>query len=397
METETQDVIRDLDPFGFMVGSGSIIRPLGGSERNLDPRYAFHTPYVEFRPGRVLFTIRFDRLKASFGELRVNINAFIPGSGRDAIFVTSVRLHLNDASAVERGLSIPFLTVAGASYAAYGYCTEGTDAQAAGISIQAEQLDTNDENTAQQPLLPTAHRAFDIQSSSKLVAETPLSFRDPVSQPMSEEQLAEPVFSTIVAKLSTRPADGGLAWKLAFVARALDRYAMLRPGTRGIAWGEEGRALAPIVKASGSDVFLADPPVAALNWTSITGAPIGRLADDGGQQPSAEIISLAAEPAHQRGFDFLWTIGLTGQGYAAGSAQDLLLDLMTVLRPGGVAVHMFDMAIRGGQDEESLPRAEIERLAVTLLARGFSVAQLNFGHGVAQGGDVPFGLILRKD
>lgn len=397
MEAEAHDIIRDLDPFGFMVGSSSVIRPLGGGDRHLDPRYAFHTPYVEFRPGRVLFTIRFDRLKASFGELRVNINAYIPGSGRDAIFVTSVRLHLNDSSAVERGLSIPFLTVAGASYAAYGYCTEGTDAQAAGISIKAEQLDTSDESSAQQPLLPTSHAAPDIETSSKLVAETPLSFRNPVSQPASEEQLADPAFFDLAARLSPRSVDAGQTWKLAFVARALDRYGMLRPGTRGIAWGADGRALAPIIKAAGSSVFLADPPIDSLSWTAITGTPIEETLDPANPEASAAIVSLADEPAHQRGFDFLWTIDMAGKGYAAGSTHDLLLDLMTVLRPGGVAVHMFDMAIRGSTVEQSLPRGEIERLAVTLLARGFSVAQLNFGQGTAQGGDVPFGLIVKKD
>ena len=139
MDAQAPDNIRELDPFGFMVGHASAIRPLGGPEKGPDPRYVFHTPYVEFRPGRVIFAIRLDKLQASFGELRVFINAFVPGSGRDAVFVTSSRLDLTDRAAVERGLVISVLAVAGATYAAFGLCMEGTDAQAAGLIVTAGQ------------------------------------------------------------------------------------------------------------------------------------------------------------------------------------------------------------------------------------------------------------------
>ena len=110
LDAEYRENVRTLDPFGFLVGQGSAIRPLGGEERSPDPRYVFHTPYVEFRPGRVVFTIRFEELQASFGELRVNINAQIPGSGRDAMFVTSSRLLLADRETVERGLTISIMS-----------------------------------------------------------------------------------------------------------------------------------------------------------------------------------------------------------------------------------------------------------------------------------------------
>src|ERR1700751_2870492 len=117
VNADAQDNVRQLDPFGFWIGHSSAIRPLGGEVRSPDPRYVFHTPYVEYRPGRVLFSIRFDELRASFGELRVFINAFVPGSGRDAMFVTSSRLILSDRAAAERGLTMSILTVPGATYA----------------------------------------------------------------------------------------------------------------------------------------------------------------------------------------------------------------------------------------------------------------------------------------
>lgn len=396
MEAHAPDTPRDLDPFGFMVGHASAIRPLGGKERSPDPRYVFHTPYIEFRPGRVLFTIRFDKLKASFGELRVNINAFIPGSGRDAIFVTSARLQLGDSSAVARGLSIPFLSVAGATYAAFGFCAEGTDAQAAGISIHTEQLETNDE-AGQQPLLPTHFSGIDLQMPPRLVGEDIPSFIDPASQALTEAQLAEPRFDHWASRLSPRPTTPEAQWRLAFIAQTFDRYGMLRPGARGIGWGEESGALAPIFTAAGCDAALATPPTdpgnLSIAWNAFACSPLDAVPGPDGTLPG-KLISLVEQSPDQRGFDFLWSIGMAEQGHAGGSAVNLLAELMSVLRPGGYAVHLFDLATTQGGS--GLPRPEVERLAVMLIARGFSVAQLHFDD-IGPRDSVPFGLITRKD
>lgn len=398
MEAATQDPIRDLDPFGFMDGQASAIRPLGGSERSLDPRYVFHTPYVEFKPGRVMFTARFDQLRATFGELRVNINAFIPGSGRDAIFVTSARIQLGDSAAAERGLSIAFMTVAGATYAAYGYCPEGTDAHAAGLSIRAEQIETSDDPALQQPLLPTRLSPPALRGSTKLIEDAPVSFQDPVSQLMTAGQLAETVAQKWRGKLSSRPVDDEALWRLVFIAQALDRYGALQPGALGIGWGEETRALGPIFAEAKADVVLAETPNgngAPPSWNAVACSALDAAPGPDGSLPGS-ILSFTDLPADQRGFDFLWSIGQAEQGHAAGSSANRLIDLMAMLRPGGCAVHVFQLAA-GGADGAALPRREVERLAVLLLSRGFSVAQLNFADLADREGDVPFGLIVRKD
>ena len=398
MDASTQEPIRDLDPFGFMDGQASAIRPLGGSERSLDPRYAFHTPYVEFKPGRAMFSIRFDQLRATFGELRVNINAFIPGSGRDAIFVTSARIQLGDAVAAERGLSIAFMTVAGATYAAYGYCTEGTDAQAKGLSVRAEQIESSDDPALLQPLLPSRLPPPALLGSSRLVSEDPVSFVDPVSQLMTSGQLAEGEAQAWLSKLSSRPRDEEAQWRLAFIAQALHRYGALQPGARGIGWGAESRALAPIFVAAKADVALADPPVddgPRASWTAIACSPLDAAPGPDGSYPGM-VLSLADQPADERGFDFVWSIGEVERGHAAGSATTHLVELMSVLRPGGCGVHLFAVD-GGGRAEGALARRDVERMAVMLLARGFSVAQLNFADIAERGGPVSFGLIARKD
>ena len=398
MEAAAEDRnIRELDPFAFMVGHASAIRPLGGPERGPDPRYVFHTPYIEYRPGRVIYTIRFDKLQASFGELRVFVNAFVPGSGRDAVFVTSSRLDLTDRAAVERGLSISFVGVAGASYAAYGACLEGTDARAAGLTVTAEQIEAIDDPAGEGFLLPTQFAAPPFELSPRLVGDGQPLFCDPVSQLMTDAQLAEPAYQQWLDRLANRPAEETASWRFAFVVQVLDRYGMLRHGARGMALGGGGVVLGPIMARAGCEVRLASLPTdhgaSDLAWSDVTCRKLDAAGvPDGVNAP----LALAEEPADTRGFDFMWTLGMAQFGYEAGHCANFLLELMSVLRPGGIAVHMLDLAPPEGETGTGLPRSEVERLAVTLISRRFTVAQLNFGEGDLPAAR-PFGLIVRRD
>jgi len=399
MEADNQELVRELDPFGFLIGHASAIKPLGGAERGPDPRYVFHTPYVPFRPGRVIFTVHLDRLQATFGELRVNINAFVPGSGRDAIFVTSSRVQLADKAAMQRGIVLSILAVAGATYAAYGFCLDGTDARAEGIRITAEEVDSGDEATGDVPLLPTSFGDQQVHTPIRLVDDNAPSLQDPVSQPMTADQLGEAAFGRWAAALSQRGAPPRNVWPVAFVAQALDRYGMLRAGARGLALGQDAAALAPILAASGCNALLSaispnhDLPV---EWNALPCSPIDAEPGPSGLLPGVA-LSLADEPPELRGFDFLWSVGLAGHRYRAGDFGSFLIEAMGPLRPGGYAIHMFDLATGPGAPPEAVSRREVERIAVTLISRNFSVAQLNFATGTAlEEPCVPFGLIVRK-
>lgn len=397
MDANIKDAVRTLDPFGFLIGHGSAIRSLGGTERGPDPRYVFHTPYVEFPPGRLVFHIRFDGLKASFGELQVNINAFIQDSGRDAVFVTSSRLHLSDRAAAERGLTISILSVAGAAYAAYGFCTGGTDASATGLTITVEELEVAEGRAADELLLPTRLGTTALEMPSKLIEDVRPSFRDPVSQAMTDDQFAEPDFIRWAATLPRPLPDDAALWELAFIAQVLARYEMLRPGGRGLAFGDASAALAPAMAAAGCEVLLALPSEAGIPDFAADPLPCARLdaqpAPDGALP--AVLLSTRGQAADQRGFDFVWSLGLASPAHAAGNLVPALLDMMKRLRPGGYAIHLLDMAVPSGIGG-GIPRAELERTAITLISRGFSVAQLNFGGSATRGHSTPFGLIVRK-
>jgi hypothetical protein len=57
---------------------------------------------------------------------------------------------------------------------------------------------------------------------------------------------------------------------------------------------------------------------------------------------------------------------------------------------------LLDLASSAAESTASLPRREVERLALTLISRGFTVAQLNFGVDSLPE-TRPFGMIVRKD
>jgi hypothetical protein len=396
MEAPAQVNSQELEPFGYF-GYASAIRPLGGEERGPDPRYVFHTSYFEFRRGRVIFTVQFEKLRATFGELRVQIHAFVPGSGRDAVFVTSSRLDLTDQMAIERGLAISFVCVAGARYAAYGYCPEGTDAQASGLIITAEEIDTPGEGGGDNVLLPTRLETPDLVLPGRLVGDEPPLFRDPVSQVVTADQLAEPECQYWLERLPNRPADDAVGWRFAFIAQVLERYGMLRHGARGLTLGGGGVALGPTLAAAGCEALVGTLPhnhgASDFAWSDLS---CRQLDAAGVPHGEGEPLALATESADRRGFDFMWTIGMAQLGYQAGHCGNFLCELMTVLRPGGFAVHMLDLAPPWQEATDSLPRREVERLAVTLISRGFTVAQLNFGPANPAAA-MPFGLIVRKD
>ncbi|KRB82438.1 hypothetical protein ASE00_10265 [Sphingomonas sp. Root710] len=399
-DIENQDLVRELDPFGFMIGHSSAIKPLGGGERGPDPRYVFHTPYIAFRPGRVTFTIHIDKLQASFGELRVHINAFVHGSGRDAIFVTSSRLDLTDRAAAERGMTISVLAVAGATYAAYGFCLEGTDARAAGIRITAEESGGSDGTIADELLLPTQWGTKALETPFRLVGDEPVRLSDPVSQPMTEEQLAEPDFTRWSKLMPAAADDERLAWQLAFAAQALDRYGMLQPGARGLALGQRATALAPVMAAHQCHAMVAtvraQPGGAGIHWDALPCLPIDAVPGPDGRLHGIP-LSIADQPADERGFDFIWSLGAASRLHVTGDTASFLTGAMMLLRPGGYAVHMFDLATGGDAPPTAIPRAEVERIAIMLISRNFSVAQLNFAAGTGlEKPFTPFGLIVRK-
>jgi hypothetical protein len=214
---------------------------------------------------------------------------------------------------------------------------------------------------------------------------------------MTDDQLADPQYQHWLARLANRPVEDAAAWRFAFIAQALERYGMLGKGARGITLGGGGIVLGPVLAAAGCEALLgqlpADHGASDFSWSNV----LCRQLNAAGVPEGTNItLALADEPADQRGFDFMWTIGMAQLGYQAGHTANFLFDLMTVLRPGGFAIHLLDLSSSAAESTASLPRREVERLALTLISRGFTVAQLNFGVDSLPE-TRPFGMIVRKD
>ncbi|MET0375385.1 MAG: hypothetical protein ABW128_14165, partial [Rhizorhabdus sp.] len=175
---------------------------------------------------------------------------------------------------------------------------------------------------------------------------------------------------------------------------------MLQPGARGLALGRQAAALAPIMAARKCHALIATiaAPTGGVGipWHALPCSPIDAVPGPDGLLPGAP-LSIADQPADERGFDFLWSLGAAGRLYMSGSTSSFLIEAMMMLRPGGYAVHMFDLVTGEGAPPNAIPRAEVERIAVMLISRNFSVAQLNFAPGVSlDRPSTPFGLIIRK-
>lgn len=399
--------LREIDPFGYLPQYASAVKPLGGAERGPDPKYGFHTPYFEYRPGTIIFTICFDGLTASKGELHLHLNAYIPNSGKNAVTVRSIRTNMGELAAAESPIEVRVQAQPGVTYAVYGFFTEPTDASATKLSVHVAEWGDAANDIPVEASLPTTFGAAPLERPSALIGKVRPSFSYPVSQVITPGQLGEADFAAWLPSLASMAAHSAEAWKRAFVLQALARYGMLESGAMALALGdatlvESVRARdCPVLLgllAHGAEVFAGDPDAGV----------------------TVRAIDLDNLPDDLYGFDFLWSIDTLARFATPAAAANFVGKAMRALRPGGFAVHTFDMLeastrlpsdyARGG----ILNRQEIERLALTLVAKGDEIAQLNFddranvddvlrrnAHFMEDGtpiaaGVVAFGLIVRR-
>jgi len=379
-----------LDPFGFMPGYASMIRPLGGTTVSPDPRYAFHTPYVKFRAGRVRFTTRIAGLTAMGGELHLRIHGFIPESGRDAVLVTSSRIELShQPDRIEHEMIVR--CVGGVSYAIYAFILDAGQVSADSIEVFAEEEDDGAYGYSEELDGPTSFGTEQLGRPSELVGHARPVFAEPVSQCMTEAQLDESAFAQwrtrLPASLRTEQS-----WAAAQTLQIFERYGLLRHGARGLGLGDNEQLLPPLLAHHGCET----------QCYAIGGGRVEKVPVD-----AATAVSWPLEdepPVELRGFDFLWSFhGLdAAQGY--GQAARFVECSLRVLRQGGYGVFLLAMIDRPGADSAGpgiLTRREVERLALTMISRSHDVAQLNFAADErdgprATGAVTPFLLVVRR-
>ncbi|TZG27348.1 hypothetical protein [Sphingomonas montanisoli] len=360
-EASIDHPIRELDPFAFFVGHASRIKPLGGPNRGPDPKYGFHTPYFEYRPGPVVFTIRFHDLKVSFGELGIHVNGFVADSGRHAVLVGSSRADMPELMREGTEITVRINAVRGVTYALFGFFADGTDAHASGMTITAQELGAA-ENTSvpAEAFERTRFGNETIGQVSALVDSGAPNFAHPISQPLTQSQLDE---------AGIGGAEGASdRWSEAFILKVLERYGVLQLGARGLMLGGSLQ-LAEAIAARGCQMViggedsLPDLPANISVWP----------------------LNFAELPDDLRGFDFLFSMGTACRLETVDNARWFINSAIRSLRPGGIAVHLVDWLAtsdeRGFATADRLPlrRSELTRIALTLISHNHEVAQLNFG------------------
>ena len=401
----TESAIRALDPFGFFIGHASCIRPLGGTERGPDPTYAFHTSYMEYRPGPVVFTIRIDKPRASFGELVIHVNSFVPGSGSHALLVTMSRISIVDLVETGSEIVLRINALANVGYAIFGYFPEGTDAIAAGLTIDAEELGTiEDEVESAGSREPTRFGTNDLDRPGTLVTDEPILFKRLISQIMTAPQLVEDDYSARLRALSLAGGAPAHDWKRAFVFQALDRYGFIAAGAHGLSLGDAESPLAASLAARDAMITVAMHIVAegSVTMPTLRRYPAICPAPLFDARCSLQSFDPTTAGEELRGYDFLWSIDRACDLAAVGDTRNFVFWSLRCLRPRGLAVHMFDVMPEGEPNEgvAAISRLRLESLVLTLISRGNDVAQLNFGDGThprwRPGQRVPFGLVIRR-
>ena len=405
----TESSVRELAPFNFFAGYRSAIRSLGGVVKGPDPKYGFHTEYHELRPGPVIFRIAFDELAVSFGELEIHLNAYVPGSGKNALKATGTKISMAELQRTGGSFEITGYAVKGATYGLYGFFPDGTDATASGIMITVEERGRTEEGCVPaEAFEPTRFGLPEFHRPSRLIEGERLpTFADPVSQLETPNQLEEAAFAARISELRLAGAMPNM-WHRAFILQVMKRYGFFESGAKGLCLGDQDAGLA---------AFLADQGSPILFGTDIHHGP----ALGAGDIPTSAYLSVAEMDyenltADLRGFDFLWSVGTGNQMGGVRETSTFVEQAMRALRPGGLAIHIFDISpsIKNLALEDRvlsdtmLRRDDIIRIAVTLISRSHEVAQMNFGDWIRRSNGpeaksapslaevVPFGLIIRK-
>lgn len=222
-----------------------------------------------------------------------------------------------------------------------------------------------------------------------VVRETP-TFTSPTSQLVSASQFYEPRFRETAERMSLEAVLDRKIWEYCFIVNAINTYAAVGPGTRGLAFGCGKEFITSVMAASGSDILATDYVDQAHDWQAkgledlFSAAHIDRASFD--RRVTFRHVDMNDIGPDLTGFDFLWSTGSLEHigGYDKGLA--FVENAMHCLKPGGIAVHTTEFTLTSehtGHDTPELSfycRRDIERLAERLIKAGHMTV-LNFERG----------------
>lgn len=394
-----------LDPFAHLPHLASGIGGLGEPGEQADPVYVFHTTYSMIEGPWARFDIVFENLAVSEGILAVQVHILADSLGAQAALLRTESVVLADLVARDGRFGVDFPVEDGKIYAAYGRLATPTDARAAGLAITLHGAHAAPPAPEVLPL--SAYGRSSARRVPRLVADRMPTLAFPVSQARTRSQLREPTYRHWTTLLGQDGADTRTGWMFAFVMQTLSRYGMLEKNAYGLGLGVAGEPLPALMAAFGCRIVAVGSP-SADSADDGEGAAASRR--DALRFPAIcpdEVLESAVEYRigenqdilEDTSFDFCWSTGLRPRFAEERSNVAFFGESLRYVKPGGLVVHLFDL----GNDEDSIRRQDIEKMALLLVSHGHLVAQLNFhmdqdGPAVADGPGttVPFGMILRR-
>lgn len=390
-ELAEQPQSRTLSPFSFFAEHSSALAGLGGPRQPPDPRYCFHTPYEEHRPGIVMFTVRLIAVRANFGELTVRVHAFRPDSNLEAALVAATQYTLENLNGGDVEIALRIAAVPGVQYAAYGFLSEPSDVEVYGLEISAEDLGGDqDDSFAAAELAETRFGGQPLARLNQLVGQQSPDFRKLLSQPFTASQLQSAAFSSTLSRLPDGIEGERERWRYAFALRALETYGFLETNARGLLIGG-AMPMVPVLLASGIQVI--------QHGSGLAQEEAGNaLALDRVDGPLADL------PTSLVHCDFALAFGTLNDASSYSDMRDQFSYILKCLQRGGLGVFLFNYWPNSWGAPAKGPFIPTEtcitRLALYVIGHGSAIAQLLLpSNQVSEIGGlrgIPYGLIVRR-
>lgn len=351
-------MMREIDPFPYYGTHASAISGFGGEHLSPDPRYCFHTHYIDVRPGPARYELRLDGVRASCGELALRVHAEKPDSVGNASLVAGARLELDVDGTQDLRVSVAFSAMHNVNYAFYGYFTEETDIKADGLSVLLHEFEGEVEDYVEPPrsFLALNMDPDEVRPANALIHVITPRLAMPVSQDCTWRQLEE-------LKLDAGVPSGLDGWTEAVCLNALRSYGVIVPSLEGVLVGPCSDAFSRALDDAGFSVTAIEPdplppansglfadfmvwpeglaaePDAARRWSAVS-AWFGRLKIGGvgiatcryrpGATPSSSSQANEGDDVTQNEIG-RWALRLIGDGYsvaplAFSPREDLAID-----------------------------------------------------------------------
>jgi hypothetical protein len=407
-----------IDPFAAYPGAASRITGLGGEHPAEDPSYAFQSLDLYPAIGPVRFTLHFYQLAATAGTLTVRIQAISAYPGTLPILVKSEAVAMSDIVDQDGIFRIELMSRRNMIYRIGGTIEDETDASALalGLSLDPRQRDAplpSADPVKMPVVVPGVSRLEKLRQRPELATMQSPVFARPVSQAMTSAQSRDPLVSAWNQVLGLSGGSAIERWQNAFLLQTLHYYDIPTDAGFGLGIGKPhplpsylaGRGCTILAAATQpSDLPEGDPGLALEQLCQAELCPPRRFFD----AVHLTLFEGLAIPAGLTGFDFLWSTDVPLDLAARARFPQMVRDSLSCLRPGGLAIHLFRYsgeisALPHAAPADATPasygRAEIERMALSLIADGHEVAQLKFAiDGPDRPGDqqVPFALVARR-